>query len=477
MNVRIRKMIRYVFGAGKIGKQIVEFLQRIQLNVTYIFDNNEKKWGTEISGVPVMKFDKQYLIKEDSLIYIACANCHDIMIQLKEESVPDKQIVVADSIFADTFLSSIAYHIISAAKAEMLKGTSQCEVLFDLSGGMVLGGVEQWNYELAEKLKEKEINAAYFVVVNDSDKPESTICPSINVNKDADIVYYVKKIMEANSRVIVCNFPFSIMKAACIVKRCYDKHLKIIAIVHNDIELYYKTYNFWGKEIDRCFGISEKIEKEIKASKQLTDKFMRLNWKINVLLVKDRVYSKNSEMLRIGYAGRIVEHQKRLDRTVPIAKELVRRNVNFTIQIAGDGIYRTKLEEIICENNLQNYFQFLGRLDHGQMQEFWKNQDIYLNCSDYEGHSIAQAEAMASGAVPVMMDVSGAQDDIENGENGFVVPVGDVKGMAEKIEWLYRNRNLLPIMGAKSIKKIETNNKLADSDLKVLIDEIIGKNI
>lgn len=465
-------MVRYVFGAGKIGKQIIEFLQKIQLSVVGIFDNDEEKWGTEVSEVTVIKFEKQYLKKEDSLVYVACADYWDVVTQLKKEDIPDKKIIVADSIYSNSFLSNIACHMISVIMRQIPNTIPRLDVLLDLSGGMVLGGVEQWNYELAAKLREKKIKASYFVVTRDDNKPENTTYPSINVNEEADIACYIKKIMEVGPKVIVCNFPFCTMKAACMIKRCYDKDLKIIAIIHNDLDLYYRTYDFWKKEIDLCIGISEKIENKVKLNRHMADKFIRFHWKTDIPLVGAYRYSNNNEPIRLGYAGRIVEHQKRLDRMIPIAKDLVKKNIDFRIQLAGDGTYRAEFEDIIFKNNLQMYFQFLGRLEHNQMQEFWENQDIYLNCSDYEGHSIAQAEAMASGAVPVMMDVSGAQDDIINGENGFVVPIGDTQMIAEKIDWLYRNRSLLPIMGDKSRKKVEANNKLADNDLKMLMDEI-----
>lgn len=465
-------MIRYVFGAGKVGLQTIAFLQRIHLMVSAIFDNDEKKWGTEVLGVPVMKFEKHFLTKKDSFVYVACVEYRDIVAQLKKVEIPDERIIITSSIFANDFLNNIAYHIVVAAKKEGLSKKLQRDVLFDLSGGMVLGGVEQWNYELAAKLKEKEINAAYIVIKGDENVLENTIYPSINIEAESDIIYYIKRIMEAQPKVIICNFPFSSMKAACIIKRCYDKNMKIIAIVHNDLDIYYETYSFWEKEIDLCIGISAKIEEKIKDNLKLADKFMRLQWKINIPLVNNHRYSKSNEPIRIGYAGRIVEHQKRLDRIILIAKGLVKKDVNFRIQIAGDGMYRATLEYLILQNDLQKYFEFLGRLNRDQMWEFWDNQDIYINCSDYEGHSIAQTEAMASGAVPVMMDVSGARDDIEDGENGFVVSIGDVKSMVDKIEWLYHNRHQLLNMGFRSMRKIEANNKLADHDLKLLLNKI-----
>ena len=70
-----------------------------------------------------------------------------------------------------------------------------------------------------------------------------------------------------------------------------------------------------------------------------------------------------------------------------------------------------------------------------------------ISCSEREGHSISQSEAMAAGAVPVITDVSGARDDVTDGYNGFVVPVGDVDALADRICYLYYNRDELVRMG------------------------------
>lgn len=73
-----------------------------------------------------------------------------------------------------------------------------------------------------------------------------------------------------------------------------------------------------------------------------------------------------------------------------------------------------------------------------------------ISCSEWEGHSISQAEAMAEGAVPVITDVSGARDDVTDGYNGFVVEIGDIETMAEKIVYLYHNPAILKQMGMRA---------------------------
>ena len=82
-----------------------------------------------------------------------------------------------------------------------------------------------------------------------------------------------------------------------------------------------------------------------------------------------------------------------------------------------------------------------------------------ISCSEWEGHSITQAEAMAGGAVPVITDVSGARDDVIDGKNGFIVPVGDVALLTDKIEYLYNNRDKLDMMGHMAHRTIYEKQK------------------
>ena len=79
-----------------------------------------------------------------------------------------------------------------------------------------------------------------------------------------------------------------------------------------------------------------------------------------------------------------------------------------------------------------------------------------LGCSEIEGRSISQQEAMASGVVPIVTDTSGAKDDVKDGYNGFVVDIGDISVMASKIMYLYENRDILELMG-KSCYEIIRN--------------------
>ena len=105
----------------------------------------------------------------------------------------------------------------------------------------------------------------------------------------------------------------------------------------------------------------------------------------------------------------------------------------------------------------------VGYIKKADIFSFWQRQDIYLSCSDYEGHSISQVEAICAGAVPVVTDVSGVRDDITDGVNGYIVSVGDVPAIVYRIIELNKDRDKLQRMRNECIKissKFNKNNVL-----------------
>ena len=107
---------------------------------------------------------------------------------------------------------------------------------------------------------------------------------------------------------------------------------------------------------------------------------------------------------------------------------------------------------------LDRNIQLIGYIPHDEIFEFWNNQDIYLSCSEYEGHSISQTEAMAMGAVPVVTRTSGTEDDIVDGYNGYIVDIGDIQELTECIISLSRNPKKIEELGKNASKTISNKN-------------------
>lgn len=465
-------MKKVIWGTGKIGLEIFQFWKRFGVRPDYFCDNNSLNWGTELAGVQIISPNE--LFQEDvAKIYIACKQYHEILQQIMVAGVKRKNIIIADSVFSPEMLLDLSDIFYKVSVQENVEKQTVFECLIDLSGGMVLGGVERWSYSLAKIVKGIGMDAAYVVP---SQAPRTVVdntfpIVSIPSEKEENIKNCINYIIHMNPKSIICNFPFEFMQAACIVKKHYNHSLKIIAVVHNDEEIYYRTYLTWNQWIDKCFSISSKIRKNLIDKGMDEKKIENLSWNIECPEMGRRKYSKENSRIRIGYAGRITRTQKRLDLIIPIADLLRKKGIDFQIQIAGIGDYYEEMMKEIVNNGFEKNIELLGYVEHENIFDFWLNQDICLSCSEWEGHSITQSEAMSVGAVPVLTNTSGVEDDVQNGMNGFIVEIGDVEAIAECISKLYHDRTMLVRMGENCINQ----GKSCTKETNVLLwEKILG---
>jgi hypothetical protein len=166
--------------------------------------------------------------------------------------------------------------------------------------------------------------------------------------------------------------------------------------------------------------------------------------------------------LRIAYAGRVIQKQKRSLDIIPLVQELEKRNLDFRLSIIGDGPELDSLKKSLSIAAQNGKVLFVGRMSQDQMEEAWKDQDIFLNVSAFEGTSVSMLEAMAAGCAPIVTHVSGVDDVIEQGVNGFHAPVGDFQSLAGFVERLDRDRQLLAHVGNAAHRTIEERFSICD---------------
>jgi len=97
-----------------------------------------------------------------------------------------------------------------------------------------------------------------------------------------------------------------------------------------------------------------------------------------------------------------------------------------------------------------------GHVPHAQITSYYHASDLYIIPGREEGGPAAVLESLASGTPLVSNRVGMAPDVIQDGQNGFLVDVGDVDEMVKKASRLLENRSLRQQFYHEGLKTIKT---------------------
>ena len=115
---------------------------------------------------------------------------------------------------------------------------------------------------------------------------------------------------------------------------------------------------------------------------------------------------------------------------VAIAKEKI---PNLQLNMIGAGSLKPEIEALIAEKGLDAQVRFFGKVPQPVIAETLRASQLFISVSLSDGNNISLNEAMACGTFCIATDIPANTQWIENGKNGFLVQINDVKGLAEKI--------------------------------------------
>jgi len=118
----------------------------------------------------------------------------------------------------------------------------------------------------------------------------------------------------------------------------------------------------------------------------------------------------------------------------------------------------------------------VGFVSFKEMPNRYREMDILVAPTVREGFSLAVLEAMACELPVVASDCSSLPEQIDDGNGGFLCPVGDVNAFAEKINLLADSPNLRREMGEYNRAKVEKMFSLDRmvKEYQELFDEVLG---
>ena len=105
----------------------------------------------------------------------------------------------------------------------------------------------------------------------------------------------------------------------------------------------------------------------------------------------------------------------------------------FTLDLVGEGNGTPEARDFVRANGLDNWVRFHGWLHGAQLEQRYRDADVFVLPSWAEGLPNAMIEAMAARLAVVVSAVGNIPDVIEDGVTGLLVPARDVAFLARAL--------------------------------------------
>lgn len=152
------------------------------------------------------------------------------------------------------------------------------------------------------------------------------------------------------------------------------------------------------------------------------------------------------------YVGRLASN-KRVDRLIRVLPLIRNRYPDARLVIIGvdfEGI-KSELERLAQDLSVADSVIFAGAVTQEELCDYLSRAHLFLSASEYEAFGISVLEAMASGTVPVVNDISPLRKFVRQGETGFVANFSKTEMAAQIIvEALTLDQNVLRSMGKRA---------------------------
>lgn len=201
----------------------------------------------------------------------------------------------------------------------------------------------------------------------------------------------------------------------------------------------------------------------------------------------DRLKPENARLERLTYRKMLnlpddalvliyvaeITNNKNQKMLVRALKELREKGRNAYLLLVGPDHQRKQdVQHLASKLGVTDYLKCLGwRSDIGQLL---RASDICVASSVREGFGINLVEAMYCHLPVVAVENRGHRAIINNGENGYLVPMNDYKLMAERIENVWEDKELYKRLANQDVTKYESD-KVAKQIFDYISDYVNGK--
>ncbi|MCB0025992.1 MAG: glycosyltransferase [Caldilinea sp.] len=150
------------------------------------------------------------------------------------------------------------------------------------------------------------------------------------------------------------------------------------------------------------------------------------------------------------YVGRI-DREKGLDDVVEAAAMLANEPVQFAI--AGKGMYRDQLMELVSSRGLSRMITFPGFVSSEDLPLLLNSVDAFIMPSAQELQSIATLEAMSCGKPVLVANARALPELVEHGVNGYLFKPFNPASIAGTVQLFLTKRSRWQEMGMAGLER------------------------
>lgn len=145
-----------------------------------------------------------------------------------------------------------------------------------------------------------------------------------------------------------------------------------------------------------------------------------------------------------------VNYRKGMHHLLNVMKSYAKEDV--ILNIAGGFDPESKL---YLEYHNQDNVKFLGFVTRDVLSKIYQQSDVFVLPSLGEGFAMVTLEALSCGLPIIVSNMSGANDAIDDGKDGFEIVAGSEDDLKDKIDWFLNNIDKLPEMSQFAREKAE----------------------
>lgn len=308
------------------------------------------------------------------------------------------------------------------------------------------GGMATVEKQLMERLPGAGIQAKFIATYNDCGKAKKALmalaayasfCRAL---KDADIVH-----AHMASR-------GSYERKALFLRKAISKGKKAVIHLHGG------EFGMWFDE-----ELEEKKRDEIRALFNSADAVIVLSeewqqWLVSRSFAPKRLVvmhnavsvpaqpcslSSNRDVLFLGR----LDSNKSPDMLLRASRDMLEQHSDAKLVFGGDG-YPERYEVLAHELGIADRCEFLGWITGEDKEGLFERAGVYCLPSKNEGMPMSVLEAMAHGVPTIATPVGGMPQVIEDGINGYLMPVDDERRLSELLCRLMDSRDLRASIGA-----------------------------